>query len=123
MGERSLEHRDEGLHELLQRWEAPGVPARLDERVAESFRRECARSPLWRRLLQAKIPVPAPLAPAVVVALMVLGWRALQEPAPRVVPPAAPSAEVGATAQVDLTEFEPLPDGAITVVRFEGGAR
>jgi len=122
MGEPSLERHDDELRELLHRWEAPGVPVRLDERMAESFRRGCVRSPLWRRWLGAKIPVPAPLAAAVAAALIVLGWRALQEPAPLVVRP-APSAETVAATRVDLTEFEPLPEGAITVVRFEGGAR
>jgi len=60
---------DEKLRSVLRAWQAPGAPPSLDARVITAYRRRLNAGPLWKRLLTATIPVPAPVA-VIFVALL-----------------------------------------------------
>src|SRR3989442_2794782 len=61
---------DMELRETLRRWNAPGAPAALDNRVLAAYRRLRPPVPAWRRIFTATVPVPAPVAALVVLALI-----------------------------------------------------
>jgi len=76
---------DERLSSLLQSWQEPGAPASLDARVVASYRRQPHRPPVWKRVLTATIPVPAPVAAAFAALLLAstfLAVRLLYGPVP-----------------------------------------
>lgn len=104
------------MRDLLREWTPPEPSAEFDERVAQAYRAAIPRAdrrPVWRRFWGARISVPAPVllaAMAVVVALF-LWFRptAMQAPAPAMDVP-------GVLTQLNVTGFQPLPNGAARVV-------
>jgi hypothetical protein len=64
------------LRSLLDKWQAPSSLNSLDQRVFISFREQTERSPFWRRMLTSSVSLPAPVAAAFIIAL-VLGTMTL----------------------------------------------
>jgi len=118
--------RDEELHGLLRKWEAPVVPDRLDERVMAAYRRQTgAGEPLWRRLLTSSIRVPVPVALAVALFLLVTAALALR---PEPTPPTAGAPEGPGTVRAaqratpvvtgtSLAGFQPVTEVTVSVVQ------
>jgi hypothetical protein len=87
-----MEPNDPQLRDLLHEWQAPQVPAGLEQRVLSSSLMITPRRG-WRFLLSGYIRVPVPLACAAAVLMMFTGfWLARQTT------PAGPC--ITATAQV-----------------------
>ena len=64
-----MEPNDPQLRELLREWQAPGIPASLEERVLRPSRS-------WSRiLLHGYIRVPVPVACCLMALVMFAGWR------------------------------------------------
>jgi len=82
---------EDGLKQLLRKWEAPPAPPTLKERL---FPKEW----WWRWLVSGTIRVPVPVALAVVVLLAL--WIQLSRPAGP-----APVAQPGT---VSLADFQPV---------------
>lgn len=59
---------DRELSEILQRWEAPGAPPTLRDRVLPA-RQTQPRQTLWRWLLTGTVRVPVPAAAAALLLL------------------------------------------------------
>jgi hypothetical protein len=68
---------DEKLTELLKQARQPEATGSLDERVLAAYRGR-SRRPFWKRLLLARIAVPAPVAAVVVLAVVALGVYAVR---------------------------------------------
>jgi hypothetical protein len=93
--------RDDELQRLLHKWEAPPPSARLDERVANSFRNQAGRrAARW-----------LPLAAGILLA----AGAAMHWHSPGPIHPATNTLET----TTDATGYQPIPDGAITVVKTE----
>jgi hypothetical protein len=87
---------DPQLAEFLSLYEPPPASRRLDNRILESYRAqqtESGKTRFWARVLTSSVKVPAPLAAAVLLALIVaIAWvvytptaspaRALKSPDP-----------------------------------------
>ena len=82
--------RDNELKQLLSRWEPPAPRPVLDARVWHSYRTELQRRRRWK--------IFGAIAAAAVLVVSVSRW-----------PSAAPT--------VDNADWQPLPNGAITVVK------
>jgi hypothetical protein len=114
---------DPELRRVLRLWEAPAVPASLDERMLASFQRQTA-APWWRRLFTASVPVPLPVAVAVLLLLLVSAAIALRRPV-GTTPEVQQTADVvRSVARLDapvvthtsLAGFQPVADMNVTVV-------
>ncbi len=101
------------LNSVLREWHAPSPSAELDARVRSLFR---ASRPLpwWRRILSARIAIPVP---ALAAFLLLAGvWWFARRPAPSVEPSPAPPLR-GYLSEVAGPGFQPLPNGAVRIVR------
>ena len=78
------ENRD--LSVLLSKWQPPVFPAGLDARMTEASLRTGMRPPLWKRLLAARIPVPAPVAVLTIVLLSATTFLAVRTHKPLAAP-------------------------------------
>jgi hypothetical protein len=65
------------FNEALKAWDAPAVPASLDQRVFASYHEHLQRAPFWKRWITASIRVPAPLAAAAALLFLIAGGVAL----------------------------------------------
>ena len=63
---------DEKLTGLLNQARQPEATASLDERVLAAYRMRSHR-PFWKKLVLARVTVPAPIAAIVVVVVIALG--------------------------------------------------
>jgi hypothetical protein len=97
--DRQEQNEDLELNVLLKKWQAPEVPAVLDARIAEEAQRQFRHMPLWKRLLTARIPVPAPAAVLALVLLSATTFLAVRslKPTPASTPQAA-----AAQAKIDI---------------------
>jgi hypothetical protein len=106
------------MRELLREWQSPEPAAEFDERVAEAYRAEfpIGRRPTapWRRLLGARISIPVPvlLAAAAVVALFL--W--LRPRSAPIVPAIPGDVPPGVLTQLNVSGFQPLPNGEARIV-------
>ena len=82
--------RDDELKQLLGKWEPPATRAVLDARVWHSYRTESQRRRRWK--------IFGAIAAAAVLVVSISRW-----------PSAAPP--------VDKADWQPLPNGAVTVVK------
>ena len=82
---------EDGLKQLLRKWEAPPAPATLKERLFPQKSR-------WQWLLTGTIRVPVPVALA--IALLLALWIQLSRPSS-----APPAAQPGT---VSLADFQPV---------------
>ncbi len=118
--------RDDELHRLLERWNAPVVPDGMDERVLAAYRRQTGGGePWWSRLFTASVRVPLPVAVGVLMLLIVTAALALRPPvAPPTAGTAGPSEPVQAARHADmpvvsrtsLAGFQPVDQVTATVV-------
>lgn len=83
---------EDELNQLLRKWEAPSTPPSLRQRVFPP-KTSCVS---WLLTGSIRIPVPAVVAAAIVIALWIHYSR-----------PAAP-AHVAAPGSVSLTDFQPV---------------
>ncbi|MGH7555444.1 MAG: hypothetical protein ACREMQ_20785 [Longimicrobiales bacterium] len=103
------------LHSVLQEWEAPEPSPAMDARVRAAYRTRHQAS-LWERFwsVRVSIPVPALAALLLIAAALWLQFRPrlpVSQPA-TVTPPTG-----GYTTRIETAGFQPLPDGAIRVIR------
>ncbi len=107
------EFRDDRLDDLLGEWSAPEPPAQLDTRITAAF--HARRKPsLWRRAWSLRITIPAPVFAALVVLIGIAVWwqrRSTTAPTP------APHNDAGYFTRVEAAGYQPLPDGAVRVIR------
>ena len=110
---------DPALRSVLREWKAPEVPASLDARVLDSYRRKVNREPFWRRFFTASVRVPLPLAVAVMMLFAVALALALSRPGVQSAVPAqyvqAP-ADQPIVARTSLAGFEPMEEVNVSVV-------
>src|ERR1039458_9881787 len=99
---------DPQLHQLLREWKAPNAPPSLEERVLGR------RISWWRFLLTGQIRVPAPLAIAMVAALIAMGVFLVRDRGRAAV--VAPAAEP-ARARFNLKDFQPVQNVQVRVIR------
>jgi hypothetical protein len=118
---------DEELSALLRSWEVEGAPKHLDARVLEAYRSRAGRPRGWRRLLTVPVRLPAPVAVALAVLLLVIGYLAGRgTPVPGSAPPAPELAAVETRSatfpmvtRTQLAGFEALEEVKVTIVRKE----
>jgi hypothetical protein len=84
---------DRELKQLLQRWEAPAAPPRLQEKLAPP-----APPRQWRWFLTGSIRIPVPVGLAAIVAFIV--WMLIGRTPP--VPVTQPA------ASISLADFQPV---------------
>jgi len=96
---------DRELHELLNKWKAPGAPSGLEEKL---FARP-ERDSWWRWLLRGSIQVPVPVGAIVVAALIASIYGAIASSARRV--------PVSMPQQVSLADFRPVPQLEVRIIR------
>ena len=68
---------DEKLTELLKQVRHPEATVSLDGRVLAAYRVR-SRRPVWKKLLFARVAVPAPIAAVIVLAVVALGVYAVR---------------------------------------------
>jgi hypothetical protein len=111
---------DPELRSVLREWEAPEVPASLDARVLDSYRRKMNPEPFWRRFFTSSVRVPLPLAVAVMALLVIALTLALTRPVGQPLLPAqyvqAPAADPPIVARTSLAGFEPAEELSVSVV-------
>jgi hypothetical protein len=76
-----MEPNDPKLRDLLHEWQAPQLPAGLEQRVLSSSLMITPR-PGWRFLVSGYIRVPVPLACAAAVLMMFTGWWVARQTTP-----------------------------------------
>ena len=76
------ERADAELSEMLRHWVAPDASRMTEGRLLAAYRAEVVapRAPLWKRLLTASVPVPAPVAGLAAVALLFVSAALLMRP-------------------------------------------
>ena len=103
--------RDSKMDALLREWRAPDPPEALDHRVLAGYRsvKPSDRGFSWRRLWTMRVTVPAPalLAAALAVFALFLWLRPAPAPAPQT---------PNAVTRLNITGFQPLPNGEARVV-------
>jgi hypothetical protein len=93
---------DPRLKHLLNEWQVPNAPDRLDQRVFGQPR------PWWRILVTSRVRVPLPVAIAVSVLLVWFATLAVRDRVPDVEPP-------GTT--YDLRGFQPVNSVSVRIER------
>jgi hypothetical protein len=110
--------KDEELGRWLRLWEPPPLPARLGERLKASYRSGERRASVWKRLLEARVSMPVPVAVLIVGALLAIGILAGKRfQVSRDHGAGRPSAVEG---EGGLANLRPLPEIRLTVLR-QGG--
>ena len=76
-----MEH-DHETQAFIRRWQPPAMPSGIDERMMA--RSLASRRPWWRRRLELRIAVPAPVVALVTLGLFVSGtWWGISSGRPR----------------------------------------
>jgi hypothetical protein len=105
----------DSLDALLHEWKIAEPNEELDQRVIAAYQsnKHPGRAPsrLWRWFWTTRVSIPAPalVAAAIAVFALVLWLRPLAAPTP---PPQAP----GVVTRLNVTGFQPLPNGDAKVV-------
>ena len=110
--------KDPELTEWLRRWESPGTPVGVGERLREAYRSRVVWRPLWKRLLMTQVSVPLPLAALFVGVALVIGILAGQQLAHG--RPGRGDAERSPVAGGGLANLRPLPEVRLTVLKAGG---
>ena len=105
----------DSLDVLLRKWKLPEPTAELDERVKSAYRsavgaeRNSARP--WQQFWTLRVSVPAPALALATLAIfgLLLWWR------PSAAPVNSPETS-GVQTRLDITGFQPLPNGEARVV-------
>lgn len=93
--------RDEELKKVLEKWDAPGPSNHLDSRVWESYTRYRPRTVRWK------------LWGAVAAGVLLAAGLSIRKPSSAAAPPGGPRIET----KLAGAGFQPLEDGAVTVVK------
>lgn len=97
---------DDELDALLREWRLPDAPRDLEDRVQQTFAKQKPLSWRWWLTGTVRIPVPAGVAAAVILAGFVLAWfRIASAPAP-------PLRVVIQTRTVEVPVFREHPSSA-----------
>ena len=113
---------DRELRRLLQEWNVPAVPDRLDQRVLASFRAGGVRPWHWRRLLTASGRLPLPVALGLAMLLLLFVFRSTPSHAPAGGStelrdgPRTVRLEGAAVGRNGLAGFEPVREMSVTVL-------
>lgn len=103
------------LDVLLRKWKLPEPTAEFDQRVTSAYRSavrpERSSVPAWRQFWTTRVSVPAPALVLAALSIFILffWWR---PPAAPVTPPETP----GAVTRLNVSGFQPLPNGEARVV-------
>jgi len=92
-----------GLRRVARQGMELQAPAALEQRVVEAFRLHAQTPPEARRTRRERLRWPVPVAAAMLLVAMLVGWRHLPRPLPPV-----PNAVTAASADLDA-DFIPLP--------------
>jgi hypothetical protein len=71
---------DPELQALLQHWQLPRRSPELDRRILTTYRNQVSSDGRWKRLVFRSIPIPLPLAAALILVLSFLGSRTQRSP-------------------------------------------
>jgi hypothetical protein len=71
---------DPELQTLLRQWHSPRSSLELDRRVLTTYRNQVSSDGRWKRLIFRSIPIPLPLAAALILVLSFLGSRTQRSP-------------------------------------------
>ena len=71
---------DSELQTLLRQWQSTRSSPELDRRVLTAYRNQVSSDGGWKRLFMRSIPVPLPIAAALLLVLVFLGSRTLRPP-------------------------------------------
>ncbi len=105
----------DSLDVLLREWKPPEPTAELDRRVTSAYRSAVRRprfSPrAWQQFWTMRLSVPAPALVAAALAILTLffWWR------PSAAPAASPETS-GVVTRLNVSGFQPLPNGEARVV-------
>lgn len=100
---------NDSLDSLLREWKSPEPAAELDRRIISAYRSAMGGAPIWSRFWTMRVAVPAPVLVAAVLAICaLLLWLRPTT--------AQPSGTSGALTRINVTGFQPLPDGKARVV-------
>ena len=121
------ERADAELSEMLRHWVAPDASRMAEGRLLAAYRAEVVapRAPLWKRLLTASVPVPAPIAGLAAVALLFVSAALLMRPpiislgAPHA---ALPPAEVTRIVEVPVAQEQRVVTRIVYVEKKKGQA-
>lgn len=107
----------DSLKSLLHEWKAPESTDALDARVYAAYgsRRPGLVWHLWWTRTTKALSLAAVIALPLVVSLRVNTWVNPQQPAV----PARPAA-VGFVTRIEMSGYQPLPDGQIRLIRSRG---
>lgn len=102
------------LQSLLREWEAPEPPPAMDARVEAAYRAS-QRGSLWQRLWTFRVSIPVPVLAAALLLIAAGVWIERRSS-----PPVRPSSPAGYITRLESAGFQPLPDGAVRVIRHGG---
>jgi membrane-associated protease RseP (regulator of RpoE activity) len=105
------------LNSLLKEWQAPDPSPAGEARVRAAYR-AVQRPSLWQRLWSARITIPVPVLAALLL-VVVAAWWLLPVARSVTVRPASTATPTsgGYVTRVEAAGFQPLPDGAVRVIR------
>ena len=109
------------LQSLLREWKSPELGSDFDDRVVSAYRArfpmETGRQPVLRRFWAARISVPVPVLLAVMATIALFLWlRPTTAPVTAPRPADLPS---GVLTQLNVSGFQPLPNGEARIVPAE----
>ena len=102
------------LRSLLREWDAPEPSPAMDAGVRAAYRQK-VRPPLWQRIWSVRVSIPAPVLAAALLLIAVGIWLQTRTIPPTPAVPASP----GFVTRLESAGFQPLPDGAVRVIRSE----
>jgi hypothetical protein len=99
---------------ILRDWEAPEPSPALDARIRAAYR--AARPPTgWQRFWWMRVSIPVPVLAAALLLIAAGLWLFRWQPAVRPAPAAPPGGSY--MTRLETAGFQPLPNGAIRVIR------
>jgi hypothetical protein len=113
------DEKDQELTGWLRLWDTPRTPTGLSERLTESYRSRVRRRPVWKRLLEARISVPLPLAALLVGVALGIGILAGRQLA-HGRPDRGDAGRSHVAGEGGLANLRPLPEVRLTVLKAGG---
>jgi hypothetical protein len=95
---------------LREEWKSPEPSAALDQRVIAGWRSMTRPSP-WMRFWTLRLSVPAPVLAAAMLAIFTLFFWLRSAPGTPV-----PGETAGAVTRLNVSGFQPLPNGEARVI-------
>jgi hypothetical protein len=118
------EFHDPGFRRLLQEWQTPDIPERLNERILAEYRATVKKESLWRRFLFSSIRIPLPAAVAFALLLCLAIFLELRRPLIVKLDPTKYSTletapvvyrEPSSATHASLDGFQPVADVNVTI--------